>query len=236
MSTLATLNVVLNGDIGGFLKSMKQAEEQSSSSSNIIQKALDGIGNVATLAAGATIAGVAAIGAAAFSSAMQFDDAFDTIAIGTGATGDALDGLKKDFQNIYTSFPTDTDNAAKVVTELNKRLGVTGQNLTDLAGPVLEASRLLGGDAQQNAALFSRVIGDWLVTTRGWGALRSTVSSACPASRRMIVAGRAPSYAEPLEASLSRSNCSWDTLRSRRPSGIWERSRIWFTRPTMESS
>ena len=161
MSTLATLNVVLNGDIGGFLKSMKQAEEQSSSSSNIIQKALGGIGNVATPAAGATIAGVAAIGAAAFSSAMQFDDAFDTIAIGTGATGDALDGLKKDFQNIYTSFPTDTDNAAKVVTELNKRLGITGQNLTDLAGPVLEASRLLGGDAQQNAALFSRVIGDW---------------------------------------------------------------------------
>src|SRR5512139_3014771 len=161
MSTLATLNVVLNGDIGGFLKSMKQAEEQSSSSSNIIQRALGGIGNVATLAAGATVAGVAAIGAAAFSAAMQFDDAFDTIAIGTGATGDALEGLKKDFQNIYTSFPTDTTNAANVVAELNTRLGLTGKNMENLAGPILEVSRLLGGDAKENAQLFSRVIGDW---------------------------------------------------------------------------
>src|SRR5574341_320529 len=167
MTTLATLVVSLVGDIGGFLKSMDKAEQEAKGIGGRISGAIGGglqaIGNVAAVAAGATVAAVGAIGTAAFTSAMELDDAYDTIRTGTGATGDALEALKKDFQTVFTGVPTDVGAAASAVTILNERLGVTGPFLTDLAKPLLEVSRLTGGDASQNAALFSRVIGDWAV-------------------------------------------------------------------------
>src|SRR5574341_765710 len=167
MTTLATLVVSLVGDIGGFLKSMDKAEQEAKGIGGRISGAIGGglqaIGNVAAVAAGATVAAVGAIGTAAFTSAMELDDAYDTIRTGTGATGDALEALKKDFQTVFTGVPTDVGAAASAVTILNERLGVTGPFLTDLAKPLLEVSRLTGGDASQNAALFSRVIGDWAI-------------------------------------------------------------------------
>jgi len=167
MATLATLVVSLLGDISPFLKSMEKAEHESKGIGGRISGAIGGgletVGHVATIAAGATVAAVGAIGTAAFASAMKLDDAYDTIQIGTGATGEALEALKQDFRTVFTSVPADAGAAASAVTILNERLGATGPFLTDLAKPLLEASRLMGGDAAENAKLFSRVMGDWSI-------------------------------------------------------------------------
>lgn len=154
MSTIATLVVNLVGDVGDYAKSLDKAEKQTRGA----------LGNMGKLFAGfgvAAIGAFAAVGTAAFSSAMKLDEAYDTIRVGTGATGDELDQLKEDFKNVYSSFPTDSQTAADVVAALNSRLDVTGPFLQELSGNVLEASRLLGGDAATNAGLFARVIGDW---------------------------------------------------------------------------
>ena len=169
MATIATLVAKLVGDIGPFQASMKQAEQESKGIGERIAGGMNGalssIGNVAKIAAGATVAGVAAIGTAAFAAGMDIDKAYDAIITKTGATGPALDGLKKDFDAVFTSIPTSAELAGNTISELNRRLGLTGAPLQNLSKDVLEMSRLLGGDAVTNAQLYSRVIGDWSIPT-----------------------------------------------------------------------
>lgn len=109
------------------------------------------------------VAGVTAIGGAAFAAGMQYDDAMDTIAVSTGATGAELDALGDDFEAVFTSIPVDAETAAGVIGELNKTLGVTGDQLVDLAAPLSEASRMLGGDATANAKRFGQAMNAWKV-------------------------------------------------------------------------
>lgn len=110
-----------------------------------------------TAAATATVA----IGAAAFDAAEQVDEAYDKIAVATGATGARLDILKQDFEAVFTSVPTDADSAAEAIGILNARLGLVGEDLQNLAIPMLEVTRLMGGDLTANAENFTRVMGDW---------------------------------------------------------------------------
>jgi phage-related minor tail protein len=165
VSTLSTLVVKLVGEIGPFVTSMekgaKAAKRAGEDISGSLNNAMSKIGNVAMIGAGAVVAAGAAIGGAALKAAMDLDEAYDTIAIGTGETGKVLEGLKADFDKVFTSIPTDAGPAADVIAELNTRLGITGPALTNLTTPLLEMTRLLGGDAKNNAALFSRVVGDW---------------------------------------------------------------------------
>ncbi len=116
---------------------------------------------VGTLTAAASV--ITAVGVAAWEAGNTLDDAMDTIATATGATGPALDGLRDDFEAVFTSVPTDAKTAADTIGVLNSRLDVSGENLQNLAMPLLEVSRLLGGDAKTNAELFTRVMGDWSI-------------------------------------------------------------------------
>lgn len=161
MSTLSTLVVKLVGETGHFISSMNDAGKHAKGVAGKIGDAFNGVKNVVAVGAGAAVAGIAAIGGAAFKAAMDLDGAYDTIAIGTGASGKNLQKLKGDFDAVFKSIPTDAQPAADVITELNRRLNLSGPALQDLAVPLLEMTRLLGGDAKQNAELYSRVIGDW---------------------------------------------------------------------------
>ena len=108
----------------------------------------------------AAAAAVAGIGVAAFQAGTQLDDAYDKIAIGTGATGDALAGLQDDFKAVFKDVPGDADTVAGAITALNQRLGATGQPLQDMAKGLLTSARLMGGDATTNAGLLTRALGD----------------------------------------------------------------------------
>lgn len=128
------------------------------------------IGGAAVLGGLAAVVGaVSAIGGAAFASAMQLDEAFDTMAIGTGATGDALEGLKDDFKEVFKDFRGEASTVADVMSGLNSKLGITGETLQDLGKPLAEVTRLLGGDAATNTQLFSRVMGDWSINVEDGG-------------------------------------------------------------------
>ena len=93
--------------------------------------------------------GVGALAAAAglFKIGADFDKAFDTIRVGTGATGDAFKGLQKDFKSVFKSIPTDMASAADAITQFNTLTGATGPALQNMAKSGLEAARLLGEDS-----------------------------------------------------------------------------------------
>ena len=65
--------------------------------------------------AGAGIGVAIAGGFAALKLGESFDAAFDTIRLGTGATGEALKGLQADFKGVFQSVPTDAGLAASAV-------------------------------------------------------------------------------------------------------------------------
>lgn len=76
----------------------------------------------------------------------QFDAATDAIRIGTGATGDALDGLMDDFDEIYKSVPTSMEAASTAVADFNTRLGLSGPVLQEISKQALQVSDMLGDD------------------------------------------------------------------------------------------
>ncbi|MGV3564223.1 MAG: phage tail tape measure protein [Nocardioides sp.] len=80
-----------------------------------------------------------------------FDDLTDTIRIGTGAQGDALDGLVNVAKNVGKTVPAEFDKIGPVVADLNTRLGLSGDTLQTVASQYLEAGRMLGQDVDIHA-------------------------------------------------------------------------------------
>jgi len=134
-----------------------------------LQRITGGLKGLAVVGGAAAAAAIVAVGKAAWDAGLLYDDAMDTIITKTGASGDALAGLETDFKRVFTSIPTEAGPAAEVIAELNRRVGLTGPTLQEASKQVLEMSRLLGGDATANAALFGRVMGDWGLTAEDAG-------------------------------------------------------------------
>ncbi|MCJ1687788.1 phage tail tape measure protein [Rathayibacter sp. VKM Ac-2927] len=93
-----------------------------------------------------------------------FDDVSDTIRVGTGATGEALAGLEDDAKRVAATIPTSFEQAGATVSDLNTRLGLSGETLQTVAKQYLEAGRILDQDVdvQKTTAAFSafRIEGD----------------------------------------------------------------------------
>lgn len=74
----------------------------------------------------------------------EFDKMSDTIRVGTGATGTALEGLEKSAKKVATAVPTTFQDAGTTVADLNTRLGLTGTELETVASQVIAAGDLFG--------------------------------------------------------------------------------------------
>lgn len=95
----------------------------------------------------------------------DFDDAFDTIRVGTGATGEDLEGLKTEFRDVFRSIPVDAESASRAIADLNTRTGLTGDALENLARQELELARVTDGNLDQIIAASTRAFGDWSIAT-----------------------------------------------------------------------
>lgn len=73
-----------------------------------------------------------------------FENVEQIIVTGTGATGDALDGLVDSAKAIATQVPSSLEDSADVVQDLNTRLGMTGDTLEDVGAKVLAVGELTG--------------------------------------------------------------------------------------------
>jgi len=115
------------------------------------------LGPMAAAGGAAIAAGIAMGGKALLDLGDSFDNAFDTIRVGTGATGAELAGLQKDFKAVFADVPTDMASVGTAIADLNTRLGLTGKPLQDLAKQFLDgvtkAVGKLGVDILESAIL-----------------------------------------------------------------------------------
>lgn len=117
----------------------------------------------------AAVASAAAIGSAAIASGKylldlgsEMDGAYDAIRIGTGATGDALEALKGDFEKVFASMPTSSENAATAIADFNTRLGLSGETLQEVSKQALYLSENLGaGELSAVVEKSSRAFQAW---------------------------------------------------------------------------
>ncbi len=121
----------------------------------------------AMLAGTAVVAGGAVLAAKAlYNIGSTFDDVTDTIRVGTGATGKALDALTDSAKNVGKQVPADFKDVGTAIADVNTRLGLTGKPLENITAQFLELSRITGTDVASNIENVSRVFGDWGVKAK----------------------------------------------------------------------
>lgn len=100
---------------------------------------------------------LAGLGKGLYEVGAVFDDVNDTIRVGTGASGEALEGLTDVAKRIGRSVPVEYSKIGTTVADLNTRLGLSGETLERVASQYLEAGRILGQDVnvQKTTAAFS---------------------------------------------------------------------------------
>ena len=107
----------------------------------------------------AAAAGTAFVGTgvALFQVGSVFDDVSDTIRVGTGATGEALDSLVDSAKLVGTNVPNEFEEVGTTIADVNTRLGLTGGTLETVASQYLQAGNILGEavDIQKTTAAFS---------------------------------------------------------------------------------
>jgi len=109
----------------------------------------------------AVVAVVGKVGKELFDLGQEFDDVYDNIRIQTGMTGDALGALQDSFRAVARQVPNDFGDIGVAIQDLNTRLGVSGDDLEDLAIQLLTVSRLMGGDVESNVRVATRLFGDF---------------------------------------------------------------------------
>ena len=168
MANGKTMQAVVNL-AGSIDPSLGKAIEQA-------QKKISGL-NVKALAVGAAVGGIAvATGKAVIEAGKymkdlgaSFDDAADAIRIGTGATGDALDGLLDDFDAVYKSVPTTMEDASKAIADYNTRLGLTGPKLQEISKQAIQVSDMLGDDLGSVIEESSQAFQQWSIDADDMG-------------------------------------------------------------------
>lgn len=137
---------------------------------------LDKVNLKAVAVGAAAAAGAVAVGKAAFEAGKylvdlgsQFDGVTDSIRIGTGATGDALDSLMDDFDAVYSSVPTTMEDASKAIADYNTRLGLTGEELQGVSTQAIQVADMLGEDLGKVIETSSKAFQQWNIDAADMG-------------------------------------------------------------------
>lgn len=99
----------------------------------------------------AVVGGIAAAGKAVYNIGSDFDVMYDTIAVGTGATGEALDALNESAKNVMAGVPNSMEDVGQTLADLNTRTGLTGESLEDLSRQFLNLDEI-GSSMDINSA------------------------------------------------------------------------------------
>lgn len=129
-------------------KTTAELKEQSSAVLDTSGK-LDSFGKTVENAgkkASVVSAGIGVIGAASIKAAMEVDEGADIIITKTGASGEALGELEKSMNNVYTSLPTDANNAGIAIGEVNTRFQMTGETLETVSEEFIKFSKINNTD------------------------------------------------------------------------------------------
>jgi TP901 family phage tail tape measure protein len=104
---------------------------------------------------------LAAIGGVATKAALDTDKAVRTIARGTGAQGEALRELEREWRKLAVSVTQSFEDSARVLADYNTRLGLTGKALRDVSKQALDASRMMGEDVNSVVTESAKAMQSW---------------------------------------------------------------------------
>ncbi len=109
-------------------------------------KSLDGLGKAMTKSVTAPIVAIGALSTKAWK---EVDNALDTIATKTGATGKDMKAFERTFKNLANKVPADLQEIGDAVGEVNTQFGFTGKALEDASENMIKFSKINGQDISQ---------------------------------------------------------------------------------------
>lgn len=121
-----------------------------------------GLAGPAAAAGGIALGAIGLLAAGALKLGDTFDGAYDTIAIKTGLTGDALEGLQGTVKDVFSSVPVDIDQATAAVAGFGQALDIVG-DVEALSVQVLNLSRITGTDAATNTEVAVDTFARWKI-------------------------------------------------------------------------
>lgn len=127
-------------------------------------------------------AGITATATAAGAAWVELDNAYDGIAAGTGAVGDALADLQDSFDNVYGNFPESAANVSTSIADINTRFGFTGQTLEDCSKKFLEFSQVNNTDVSSAIQNVSRYMGDAGIKSSEYASVLDALTAASQGS------------------------------------------------------
>lgn len=139
---LETATADASSGIAEQARAMEEAEDRSKKFSKALDGAALAIGGMALGATGALV-----------KLGTDFDEAFRTIRTGTGATGEAFEGLKDSALSVMDTVPAMDGGMSQIsetLADLNTRLGLTDEPLETMTGQMVALSNM-GVDADINA-------------------------------------------------------------------------------------
>ncbi len=119
-------------------------------------------GPLGAVAAGVGV-GVVAIGASLYKLGGEFNKAYNTIKVGTGATGEALEGLQTSFKNVAKGTAASFDDISVAIADVNTRTGATGAGLENLSDSMLKMSKLTGSDLASTIESTTHLFEQWQI-------------------------------------------------------------------------
>ena len=151
------LNVISQFDAKGLNRAQSELDKLAASTSSISTK----LSGAAKVAGAGILIGAGAVAAGLFEIGSSFDEAFDNIRIGTGATGPVLEALQADMKAVAGAVPASFGDAGKAVTVFSQKLGLTGAPLQTLSSQVLELSRMTKTDLGGNLTAVTDVFNNF---------------------------------------------------------------------------
>lgn len=139
-------------------KGLKSATDELDKFSKATTEKLSGTTKAMGAVGAGILAGAGAVGVGLYEIGTSFDDAFDAIRVGTGATGPALEQLQNDMKAVASAVPASFADAGAAVTMFNQKLGLTGQPLQLMSEQALELSRITGTELAGNVQAITGVM------------------------------------------------------------------------------
>ena len=127
-----TVTIKVDADTKKAEKSVKDMGQKFRSAMKGVAMAAGGL----TLAAGAA----AKLG-------QEYQEATNTIAAGTGASGEQLEGLTQSFKDVWATVPQDAAAVSAAIADINTEMGLEGEALEDVTRAFLDVSRAMGEEA-----------------------------------------------------------------------------------------
>lgn len=136
---------------------------------------MSSVGSTLTKSVTAPIMGIASASAVAWK---EVDEAMDTVAVKTGATGDQLEAMQDIVSSLATEIPADFQAVGDAVGEVNTRFGVTGEELKDLSAQFLKFAEANGTDVTSSIDSMQAAMQAFGVETKDAGKFLDMINKA----------------------------------------------------------